>query len=85
MFIRMSRPSRAGDSLCHISGHSATRYQFEVVFSKVIHSLGWDCQSYKTHSFCFGASTSAWDSGSSEHDIAYRGRWKSHCVRYFGN
>uniref|UniRef100_A0A8W8NS92 Tyr recombinase domain-containing protein n=1 Tax=Magallana gigas TaxID=29159 RepID=A0A8W8NS92_MAGGI len=76
-----ARPTNPGAFFCHLSGRPVTRYQVASVFNLALKKLGLDNQSYKPHSFRIGAASAAWVSGTSAHDIASKGRWKSHCPR----
>lgn len=81
-----ARPTNPGAFFCHLSGRPVTRYQVASVFNLALKKLGLDNQSYKPHSFRIGAASAAWVSGTSAHDIASKGRWKSRCMyRYIRN
>lgn len=77
------RGAHPGPYLINQSRHPITRQQFSSVLVLILKYCGYPPNSFNTHSFRIGAATHAANTGMSEAQIKYLGRWKSDAFLHY--
>ena len=75
-----SRPKLSNKVFVHLDSSDLTRYQFQAVLKKAANFLGWQSESFSSHSFRIGAATTAAINGVPE-DIIIKKKGDGNHVR----